>query len=76
MEKYNWQTSFDQKNGLMIHDFDADIKVVTDFNKSMTTVFKKGEVNRILSANTTLKEYSNLLVSIAKDAEKLKSFQS
>lgn len=74
-KNYNWTTLFDQNNGLIIHDFEADIKVVTNLNKSTIVVFKKGEVNRTLSANISLKEYTDLLISVAEDADKLKSFQ-
>ena len=74
-EQYNWETSFDRKNGLMIHDFEADIKVATNFNTSLVTVFKRGEVNRTLGANMPVKEYTALLTSVAQDARKLKSFQ-
>lgn len=72
----NWDTTFNTARGLMIHDFEADVKVVTDMEKNSIAVYKDGHVVRTLGIYSDSKEYIKFLESISSDVEKLKNFKA
>lgn len=74
MENYNWNTNFDTANNLMIHSFGANIKVVTNMKTKEVKVYKNGDVTRILDCEMSCTTYSNFLLSVSKDAQKLEEF--
>lgn len=74
MENYNWNTSFDTANNLMIHSFGANIKVVTNLKTKEVKVYKNEDVTRTLDCEMSCTAYSNFLLSVAKDTQRLEEF--
>lgn len=71
----NWDTTFDTANNLMIHDFGADIKVVTNIKTEDSSVYKNGNVVRTIETGFANYSYPKFLKSVSVDAEKLKKFK-
>lgn len=71
--KYNWNTEFDTANNLMIHTFSDRVKVVANLNTGETKTFRDSEViDR--RTDMPISNYERFLITIAKDADKLKGF--
>jgi hypothetical protein len=71
--KFNWDTEFNTAYNLMIHTFSDRVKVVANLNTGETRTFRDGEeIDR--RTNMPISDYERFLITIAKDADKLKGF--
>ncbi len=71
---YNWETTFDTAENMMIHEFAGDIKLYTDLTSGIAVLFRGPEQIKKIE-NLQLGEYENLLLEIAKQAEPLRVFE-
>lgn len=72
--KYNWSTVFDTANNMMIHTFSERVEVTSNIKTGEIKVIKDGNVVQNLS-NPAIAAYENFLLQVAKDAQKLESFE-
>lgn len=77
IEKYTWDTEFDQANETMTHTFSDRIKVVVNWKFCTITLFKDKEVVNKFSFETdyTLKQYEQFLLNIAHGSQQLKDIE-
>lgn len=71
---YNWSTVFDTANNLMIHTFSERVEVTSNIKTGEIKVIKDGSVVQNLS-NPAIASYESFLLNVAKDAQKLESFE-
>lgn len=71
---YSWDTKFDTSANIMCHDFEGEIKLITDLNTGVNTLYKGTEkIGKAREVN--IEEYEKMLIEIAKEAYKLKAFE-
>ena len=71
--KFTWETEFNTESGFMIHTFSERVAVVTSIKTGRTKTLRDNE--SIDSRNDMpISEYEEYLMSVAKDAAKLKDF--
>lgn len=71
-----WDTEYDEANKMLTHTFSDRVKVITNLKECMTIVYKDGNRIRTIDADISIKSYTNFLLSVADDAEKLKQFDN
>lgn len=71
---YNWSTVFDTANNLMIHTFSERVEVTSNIKTGEIKVIKDGSVVQNLF-NPAIAAYESFLLNVAKDAQKLESFE-
>lgn len=77
LEKYTWNTEFDQANKTMTHTFSDKVKVVVHWAFNTITLFKDKEVVNKFSfeKDYTLKQYEQFLLNVAHSAKQLKDIE-
>ena len=75
-EKQNWLTEFDQKEGIMIHIFNSQIKMITNLKTQTISIWKSEQKAQCynLSDFNRIEEYENLQIRTAKEAAILNKF--
>lgn len=70
---FNWETEFNTSENLMIHTFSDRVKVMANLNTGEVKTFRDGEeIDR--RTDMPISDYERFLITIAKDADKLKDF--
>lgn len=77
LEKYNWDTEFDQANKTMTHTFSDRVKVVVHWAFSTITLFKDNEIinKYFFESDYTLKQYEQFLLNISHSTQQLKDIE-
>lgn len=71
----SWDTTYNTAEGVMIHTFAAGIKMITKIDTGKSRIIKG---DKIITEGETIQigTYERRLIQIAKEAEKLKAFES
>ena len=71
----SWDTTYNTAEGVMIHTFAAGVKMWTKIETGKSTILKD---DKVIAEGETIQigTYERRLIQIAKEAEKLKAFES
>ena len=75
----SWNTIHDTANRRMIHQFECGLSVVVDWGNMKLKSFRNGEVitsSDFIENKFSLADYENLLLTVEKSVEELKSFNN